>query len=112
MLGHALLSPNGHVSLRRAITAEAEGRGLVVKFAPEALGVGNALTLIAMAAAGFGVCIHPRSFIPAELRPTVGVVPFADCEIIRTLGIATGDNYPLSLAARKFCEFLRETFAK
>ncbi len=107
VLEHALLSPSGHLGLRRAIEAEAEKRRLPLKFSPEAESVGNAMTLIAMAAAGFGVCIHPRSFIPAELRPTIGIVPFADCEIVRTFGILTSDSRPLSPAARNFCGFLR-----
>ena len=107
VLENPLLSPSGHVGLRRAISAEADKRGLTLKISPEAQGVGNVMTLIAMAAAGFGVCIHPRSFVPAELKPTVGVVPFVDCEIIRTFGILTCDSRPLSLAARNFCGFLR-----
>ena len=106
VLEHALLSPSGHVGLRRAVVAEAEKRGLSVRFSAEAEGVSNAMTLIAMAAADFGVCIHPRSFVPAELQPTVGVVPFSDCEIVRTFGILTCDSRPLSLAARNFCGFL------
>ncbi len=112
VLEHPLLSPSGHVELRRAVIAEADKRGLAVRFSAEAESVSNAMTLIAMAAAGFGVCIHPRSFVPAELQPTVGVVPFADCEIIRTFGILTCDSRPLSLAARNFCGFLKGTLPR
>ena len=109
VLEHAILSPNGHVGLRQAIMAEADRRGLKVQLSPEARGVGNVMTLIAMAAAGFGVCIHPRSFVPAELEPTVGVVPFADCEIIRVFGIVTREGQRLSSAASDFRDFLRAT---
>ena len=107
VLEHALLSPSGHVGLRRAITAEADRRGLTPRFSAEAESVSNAMTLIAMAAAGFGVCIHPRSFVPSELQPTVGIVPFSDCELVRTFGIMTCDSRPLSLAARNFSSFFR-----
>ena len=109
MLEHALLIPKGHVGLRQSIQDEAAKRGLAVSMSPEAWGVSNIMTLIAMAAAGFGVCIHPRPFVPNELEPTIGVVPLADCEIIRTFGIVTADDRTLSPSARRFCDFLRVT---
>ena len=109
VLEHALLIPKGHVGLRQSIQDEAAKRGLAVSMSPEAWGVSNIMTLIAMAAAGFGVCIHPRPFVPNELEPTIGVVPLADCEIIRTFGIVTADDRTLSPSARRFCDFLRVT---
>ena len=60
-----------------------------------------------MAAVGLGVCIHPRSLVPIELEPAIGVVPLADCEIVRTFGVVTAQDRPLSPAARRFRDFLR-----
>ena len=107
VLQYPLLSPDWHVGLQRAIMEEAERRHLTVRLAPEAEGVHNMITLLAMAAAGLGVCIHPRAFIPHELKPTIGMVAFADCEIVRTFGIVTADHRPLSPSARRFRDFLR-----
>ena len=107
VIEYPLLSPAWNVGMRGAIAAEADKRGLTLRLSPEAQGVSNALTLIAMATAGFGVCIHPRSFIPSELRPTIGVVPLADCEIVRTFGIVTAVGRALSRPARLFCASLR-----
>ncbi len=109
VLKYAVLSPNGHVALRRAIETAAQSRGLAVRIVPEALNVGNVYTLLAMAAAGLGICIHPRSFVPGELAPTLGVVPLADCDIVRTFGIVTADDRELGQAARRFREFLRQS---
>ena len=108
VLESPLLSPDGHVGLRRAISTEAEKRGLTLRLSPEARDVQNVMTLLAMAAAGLGVCIHPRSLIPPELAPTIGVVPLADCEIVRTFGIVTAEGRPLSPAACRFADFLRQ----
>ena len=107
VLEYPLLSPDWHVGLQRAIMEEAERRHLTVRLAPEAEGVHNMITLLAMAAAGLGVCIHPRAFIPHELKPTIGMVAFADCEIVRTFGIVTADHRPLSPSVRRFRDFLR-----
>ena len=107
VLSEPLLSPEGHVDLRRAVQAEADRLGLNVKLAPEARGVSNAFTLLAMAAAGLGVCIHPRSFIPAELEPTLGIRPLADAQIVRTFGLVTPETRPLTPAARRFRDFVR-----
>lgn len=108
VLKSPILSPNGHVALRRAIQAAADSKGLTVRLAPEALNVGNVYTLLAMAAAGLGICIHPRTFVPGELEPTLGVVPLADCEIVRTFGIVTADDRELGPAARRFREYLKK----
>ncbi len=107
VLDYPLLSPDAHVGIRRALMAEAERRSLTVRISPEARAVSNVITLLAMAAAGLGVCIHPRSFVPAELEPTIGVVRFADWEIIRTFGIVTASDRPIPASARKFRDFLR-----
>ena len=109
VLKYAVLSPNGHVALRRAIETAADERGLDLRLVPEALGVGNVYTLLAMAAAGLGICIHPRSFVPSELEPTLGVVPISDCDILRTFGIVTADGRELGPAARRFREFVRQS---
>ena len=111
VLAYPLLSPDSHGDLRQAIVAEAEPRELTLKLSPEARPVRNTVTLLAMAAAGLGVCIHQRSFIPNELKPTVGIVPLADCEIVRTFGIATADTRELSRSARIFRDFLRIALA-
>ena len=112
VLKYAILSPDGHVSLRRAILAAADAHGLAVRIAPEALNVGNVYTLLAMAAAGLGICIHPRSFVPGELEPTLGVVvSLADCEILRTFGIVTADDRELGPAARRFRDHLKLSVA-
>ena len=107
---YALLSPSEHAGLQ-AILDEAEKRNLVVRLSPESEGVSNLMTLLAMAVAGLGVCIYPSSFIPPEYKHLIGVVPIADCEIVRTFGIATAVNRPLSAAARAFCDVLRRSIA-
>lgn len=107
VLNYPLLSADGHADLRRMVLARAEERGLTVRLSPEGRGVQNSMTLLAMAAAGLGVCIHQRSFIPNELKPTIGIVPLADCEIVRTFGLVTAEGQPLSPPARRFAEFLR-----
>lgn len=107
VLSHPLLSPDGHIALRRAVEEEAEKRGLILRLAPEALRVSNVMTLLAMAAAGLGVCIHPSSLIPPELRPTIGIVRLSDCEIIRAFGIATSRERRLGAAAKCFYDFVK-----
>ena len=111
VLDQPLLSIDGHVDLRSVVMAEAASRGLSVRLAPEARGVSNVFTLLAMAAVGLGVCIHPRSLVPIELEPALGVVPLADCEIVRTFGVVTSQDRPLSPAARRFRDFLRSFVA-
>ncbi len=111
VLKYKVLSPDGHVGLRRAILDEAARRGLSVQLSTQARGVGSVMTLLAMAAAGLGVCIHPRSFVPTELQPTVGVVPLADCEILRTFGLVTADGRMPSPSARCFAAFLKATIS-
>lgn len=108
VLAHPLLSPDGHVALRQAVMAEAEARGLTVQLASPALGVSNVMTLLAMAAAGLGVCIHPPSLIMPEFRPTIGVVELSDCDIVRSFGIVTATDRRLPEPARAFREYLRE----
>lgn len=112
VLKYPLLSSDRQTSLRNAIIAEARERDLAVTLSPEARGVSSAMALLAMAAAGLGVCFYPRSFVPAELEPTVGMVPLADCQIVRRFGIVTADHRPLSASARKFCDFLRTSIAQ
>ncbi len=111
-LQYPLLSPDRHAGLRAAIVAEARKRDLTVTLSPEARGVSNVMTLVAMAAAGLGVCFHPRLFVPAALEPTIGMLPLADCQIVRKFGIVTADNRPLSVSARKFRDFVRASIAK
>jgi DNA-binding transcriptional LysR family regulator len=106
ILAYPLLSPDGHVALRRAIVKEAEARGLLVDLAAPALGVSNVMTLLAMAAAGLGICIHPPSLIPAEFRPTIGIIRISDCDIVRSFGIVTAADRRLPPPARAFKEFL------
>ena len=109
VLAEPLLIPMGQRELFGSIQAEADRLGLEILLAPEAQGVRNTFTLLAMAAAGLGVCIHPRSFIPAELKPTIGSVPLRDASIVREFGLVTCADHELSLAARRFCEFIRNT---
>ncbi|QYE37099.1 LysR family transcriptional regulator (plasmid) [Polymorphobacter sp. PAMC 29334] len=106
VLGHPLLSPDGHVALRRAVQVEAEARGLTMDLAEPALGVSNAMTLLAMAAAGLGVLIHPPSLIPPEFLPTIGTLRLSDCDIVRSFGIVTAKDRTLSLPARAFRDHL------
>lgn len=108
VLRYPLLSPDGHVALRQAVLAEAQARGLTVQLASPALGVSNVMTLLAMAAAGLGVCIHPPSLIMPEFRPTIGVVELSDCDIVRSFGIVTAADRRLPAPARAFREYLRE----
>ncbi len=107
VLEHTVLIPDTQTGFRQALIAEAEKRGLTIRLSPEARGVSNGMTLLAMAAAGLGVCIHPRSFIPAELEPTIGIARLGDCEIVRIVGIVTSDSRTLSSTARKFRDFVR-----
>lgn len=107
VLSYPLLSPDGHIALRRAVQEQAETRGLELRLAPEARRVSNVMTLLAMAAAGLGVCIHPSSLIPPELRPTIGVVRLSDCKIVRSFGIATLQERRLGAAATAFRDYLK-----
>jgi DNA-binding transcriptional LysR family regulator len=109
VLTEPLLTPTGLHDLTSAIHAEANRQGLAVHLAPEAQGVRNSFTLLAMAAAGLGVCIHPSSFIPMELKPTIGVVPLCDPAITRTFGLVTAEDRELSPAAIQFRDFMRAT---
>jgi DNA-binding transcriptional LysR family regulator len=109
ILREPLLIPRGQRELYSAIEAEATRHGLEIILAPEAQGVGNTFTLLAMAAAGLGVCIHPRHFIPGELEPTIGFVPIGDASIVRHFGLLTVRDRQLSPAARGFHEFMRRS---
>jgi DNA-binding transcriptional LysR family regulator len=109
ILSEPLLILKGQRELCNAIYAAADLQGLEVRLAPEAQGVRNAFTLLAMAAAGLGVCIHPRCFIPAELEPTIGFVPLADASIVRAFGLVTVEERALSPAARQFSDFMRRS---
>jgi DNA-binding transcriptional LysR family regulator len=112
VLSNPLLSMDGHLALRRAVLAEAKKLDVEVRLAPEARGISNVMTLLAMAAAGLGVCIHPSSLIPPEMRPTIGVVKLSDCTIARSFGIATATGRKLGPAAAAFREFLRTEVRK
>lgn len=109
VLEYEILSTDQHIGLRQAINSAAEERGLDVKLASTAISLSNVITLLAMTVAGLGLCIHPRSLIPAELRPLVGIVELSDCAIPRTFGLLTSRDRPLSLSARAFCDHLRKT---
>ena len=107
VLAYPVLSPDGHVALRRAIENEAAARGLHLTLSVPARAVTNVMTLLAMAAAGLGVCIHPSTLIPVEFRPTIGLVEIEDCEILRTIGIVTAAGRGLSGSAVRFREHVR-----
>lgn len=109
VLEYEILSTDQHTALRHAINLVAQERGLEVKLVSTAISLSNVITLLAMTVAGLGLCIHPRSLIPVELRPLVGIVELCDCEIVRTFGLLTSRERPLSLSARAFCEHLRKT---
>lgn len=111
VLAYPILSPADYASLRDPLAAAAADRGLAVTLAPEASGVTNTLTLIAMATAGLGVAIQPSTMIPPEFRPTIGIIEIGDCRIERTFGIVTAKVRPLSAAALKFRAYLRETLS-
>ena len=108
ILAYPLLSPDGHVALRQAIASAAEQRDLQLNLAAPALGVSNVMTLLAMAAAGLGICIHPPSLIPPEFRPTIGILRISDCDIIRSFGIVTAVDRKLAPPARAFRDHLIE----
>ncbi len=107
LLDYPLLSPDGHLALRHAVERQADPLGLDINYADQARGVTNVMTLLAMAAAGLGVCIHPSSLIPAEFRPTISLLEIEDCEIVRTYGIITSAERVLSPAAASFRDHLR-----
>lgn len=107
VLTEPLLAPKGHHDLTSTIYTEARHQGLTIHLAPEAQGVRNSFALLAMAAAGLGICIHPSSFIPVELKPTIGTVPLCDPPIRRTFGLVTPEDRELSLAGRQFRDFIR-----
>jgi DNA-binding transcriptional LysR family regulator len=106
VLSYPLLSPDNHLALRRAVIAEAKKADVEVRLAPEARRISNVMIMLAMAAAGLGVCIHPSSLIPPEMRPTIGVIKLSDCTIARSFGIATATGRKLGPAAAAFREFL------
>lgn len=112
VLEYQILSTDQHTGLRQAITSAADARGLHVKLASTAIGLSNVITLLSMTVAGLGLCIHPRSLIPVELRPLVGIVELSDCTIQRTFGLLTSRDRPLSASASAFCEHLRKTVAE
>ena len=107
VLAEPLLIPKGQQELFNTIQAAADRLGIAIRLAPEAQGVRNTFTLLAMSAAGLGVCIHPSCFIPAELKPTIGSVPLSDATIVREFGLVTAPDRLLSPAARLFWEFMR-----
>lgn len=107
VLAEPLLIPKGQQDLFNTIQAEADRLGLEIRLAPEAQGVRNTFTLLAMAAAGLGVCIHPRCFIPAELKPTIGSVRLRDASVLREFGLATPRDRTPGPAARRFIDFMR-----
>lgn len=109
VLAYSILSPADYASLRDPLAIAAAARGLCVTLAPEASGVTNTITLIAMATAGLGVAIQPSTMIPPEFRSTIGIVEIADCRIERTFGIVTAKARPLSAEARRFRAYLRKT---
>lgn len=109
VLRHPILSPDVHTELRRSIAAEAQSRGLEFVIAPQACSVSNLMTLLAMASAGLGLCIHPRSLVPPEFAPMVGVAEIADATFVRPYKIVTATGRNLSPAARSFREAIRAT---
>ena len=107
LLKYSLLTPDVYVAVQRAVLAEAERRGLTPRFATEAREAGNIMTCLAMVAAGLGVCLHPQSLIPRDLRSALDVVPLADFTIERKFGIVHSAEGELSLAARQFRDVVR-----
>jgi LysR family transcriptional regulator, carnitine catabolism transcriptional activator len=85
-----------------------ENRGLTMRLAPEAEGVRHPLTLMIMAAAGLGVVISPRSFIPRELGGAIAAVGLSDCVIPRQLGLAWAKGRRLTPFARSFQSFMSD----
>ncbi len=107
VLQHELLVPAGYVVLRDAIDNAASQHGLTARYAAQAQGVTNTMTLLAMTAAGLGIGIHPGSLIPSELLPTIGVIRLADCAVTREFRIVVATGAELSPAASTLLAYLR-----
>jgi DNA-binding transcriptional LysR family regulator len=105
-LEYPLLTLHAHHILK-AVQRAAADRGLHVKLAPEVRSGSNQFLTLSMTAAGFGICIHPKSLIPHEFLPMLGMVPLSDCELPRRFGIVTSASRPLSAAASAFRHHLK-----
>ena len=84
-------------------------RGLFMRLAPEAEGVRHPLTLMAMAAAGLGIVIFPKSFVPPEFSGVISVLDISDCDIPRHLGLTWIRSRRLSPQAEAFRAFVMGT---
>lgn len=93
---------NGY-DLREATVAVCQAAGFAPTFALEGLEMGGVL---ALAAAGAGAAVVPRSVV-APGGPLLAL-PFRDAELSRTIGLASRRDRPLSPAARAFAEGLRQ----
>ena len=107
LLEYPLLTPDVYVPVQRAVLAEAERRHLTPRFATQAREAGNIMTCLAMVAAGLGVCLHPRSLIPLDLRSALDVVPLHDFTVERKFGIVRSAERELSPPARQFRDMVR-----
>ena len=107
LISYPLLTPDVYAPVQQAVAAEAERRHCVPHFATTARESGNIMTCLAMVAAGLGVCLHPGSLIPPELRSVLDTVPLADFTVQRKFGIIRSAEQDLSLAARRFRDVVR-----
>jgi LysR family transcriptional regulator, carnitine catabolism transcriptional activator len=106
-LEYPLLSMDAHQGLQRAILAAAAERDLHVSLAPHARDSSTVLMILALAAAGFGIALHPRSLIPLEFAAMVGTVGLSDCSFSRAFHIVTSTGRSLSGSAIALRDHLR-----
>ena len=107
LLSQPLLVADGNPALHRLIEAEAARRGLAVSIAPEGRKLRNVVTSLAMAAAGLGFVLPPRSLIPPEYKAIVDLAVLSDWSITPRYGIVRAPERPLGAAAQQFAEHLR-----
>jgi LysR family transcriptional regulator, carnitine catabolism transcriptional activator len=107
-LAYPVLLPAERFPQLNPVYQTIEQRGLTLRLAPEAEGVRHPLTLMIMAAAGLGVAISLKSFLPAQLGGAVTTVELSDCTIPRELGLAWVRGRRFNPVCRAFQGFMSE----
>jgi DNA-binding transcriptional LysR family regulator len=107
-LAHPVLLPNERFPQLDPVYRTIEARGLKLRLAPEAEGVRHPLTLMIMAAAGLGVAILPKSFVPSQFSGAVTTVGLTDCVIPRQLGLAWVRGRRFSFTCHAFKDYVTE----
>ncbi len=111
ILEYPILSPDMYMVLRQEIIVEAEKRDAKITFVPEAFGVTNFVSLLAMASSDMGVAINSTNFIPTSFEGVVGITDIEGCKFERTFGLVTATGRRLSPPAGLFCEHMARIYS-